>query len=255
MLALIEHELDKAGLPYVTLTGDTTDRETPIRRFQEGEVPIFLISLKAGGVGLNLTAADTVIHYDPWWNPAVENQATDRAHRLGQDKPVFVYKLIVGGSIEEKILALQERKAELAAGILSEDRGSTSSSAPTTWPRCSSPSMLQIDSQGDDRVRDGAIALVIGQIADKGTVDFQSIQRECLEVGERRIAGAEIIQGRLDAETMQAAHDVDGANRVAHQQALGNFQLQQTAGQRRFRRVPAARRRAGRCGGTGAPRD
>jgi SNF2 family DNA or RNA helicase len=86
-------------------------------------VPIFLISLKAGGVGLNLTAADTVIHYDPWWNPAVENQATDRAHRLGQDKPVFVYKLIVGGSIEEKILALQERKAELAAGILSEDRG------------------------------------------------------------------------------------------------------------------------------------
>ena len=123
MLALIEQDLDEAGIPYVTLTGDTVDRETPIRRFQEGEAPIFLISLKAGGVGLNLTAADTVIHYDPWWNPAVENQATDRAHRLGQDKPVFVYKLIVGGSIEEKILALQERKAELAAGILSEDRG------------------------------------------------------------------------------------------------------------------------------------
>jgi superfamily II DNA or RNA helicase len=123
MLKLIEQELDRLGLPYVTLTGDTIDRETPVRRFQEGEVPIFLISLKAGGVGLNLTAADTVIHYDPWWNPAVENQATDRAHRLGQDKPVFVYKLIVSGSIEEKILALQERKAELAAGILSEDRG------------------------------------------------------------------------------------------------------------------------------------
>ena len=123
MLSLIEHELDKAGLSYVTLTGDTVDRENPIRSFQEGNVPIFLISLKAGGVGLNLTAADTVIHYDPWWNPAVENQATDRAHRLGQDKPVFVYKLIVSGSIEEKILALQERKAELAAGILSEDQG------------------------------------------------------------------------------------------------------------------------------------
>jgi SNF2 family DNA or RNA helicase len=123
MLALIEHELDRADIKYVILTGDTDDRETPIRRFQEEEVPVFLISLKAGGVGLNLTAADTVIHYDPWWNPAVENQATDRAHRLGQDKPVFVYKLIVGGSIEEKILALQERKAELAAGILSEDRG------------------------------------------------------------------------------------------------------------------------------------
>ncbi len=123
MLALIQQELDEAGIAYATLTGDTVDRETPIRRFQEGELPIFLISLKAGGVGLNLTAADTVIHYDPWWNPAVENQATDRAHRLGQDKPVFVYKLIVRGSIEEKILALQERKAELAAGILSEDRG------------------------------------------------------------------------------------------------------------------------------------
>jgi superfamily II DNA or RNA helicase len=121
MLALIEHELDKADIGYVTLTGDTVDREVPIRRFQEEDVPIFLISLKAGGVGLNLTAADTVIHYDPWWNPAVENQATDRAHRLGQDKPVFVYKLIVSGSIEEKILALQERKAELAAGILSDD--------------------------------------------------------------------------------------------------------------------------------------
>jgi len=121
MLSLIEAELKRAGLDYVILTGDTKDRETPVRRFQAGEVPIFLISLKAGGVGLNLTAADTVIHYDPWWNPAVENQATDRAHRLGQDKPVFVYKLIIAGSIEEKILALQERKAELAAGILSED--------------------------------------------------------------------------------------------------------------------------------------
>ena len=122
MLALIEEELRKAGLDYVILTGDTVDRETPVRRFQAGEVPIFLISLKAGGIGLNLTAADTVIHYDPWWNPAVENQATDRAHRLGQDKPVFVYKLIIAGSIEEKILSLQERKADLAAGILSADR-------------------------------------------------------------------------------------------------------------------------------------
>ena len=122
MLSLIETELKFAGLDYVILKGDTSDRELPVRRFQAGEVPIFLISLKAGGVGLNLTAADTVIHYDPWWNPAVENQATDRAHRLGQDKPVFVYKLIIAGSIEEKILALQERKADLAAGILSEDR-------------------------------------------------------------------------------------------------------------------------------------
>ncbi len=121
MLELIEEELVREKLTYVKLTGDTQNREEVVRRFQDGEVPIFLISLKAGGVGLNLTTADTVIHYDPWWNPAVENQATDRAHRLGQTKNVFVYKLVVAGSIEEKILALQERKAELAAGILSED--------------------------------------------------------------------------------------------------------------------------------------
>ncbi|CAB3705055.1 DEAD/DEAH box helicase [Paraburkholderia rhynchosiae] len=121
MLSLIAEALEEAAIPYVILTGDTTDRITPVERFQQGEVPLFLISLKAGGVGLNLTAADTVIHYDPWWNPAAENQATDRAHRLGQDKPVFVYKLIAAGSIEEKIVELQERKAGLADSILSED--------------------------------------------------------------------------------------------------------------------------------------
>jgi superfamily II DNA or RNA helicase len=121
MLDLIERELVHAKLGYVMLTGNTQDRESVVRRFQDGEVPIFLISLKAGGVGLNLTAADTVIHYDPWWNPAAENQATDRAHRIGQSKNVFVYKLVVSGSIEEKILVLQDKKAALAAGILSED--------------------------------------------------------------------------------------------------------------------------------------
>ncbi|MEM6052622.1 DEAD/DEAH box helicase [Erwinia sp. P7711] len=121
MLSLIAEELQKARIPFVTLTGSTRDRTEPVRRFQEGEVPVFLISLKAGGVGLNLTAADTVIHYDPWWNPAAENQATDRAYRLGQDKPVFVYKLIVAGSIEEKIVAMQQQKAELAEGILEDE--------------------------------------------------------------------------------------------------------------------------------------
>ena len=120
MLDLIAAALDAADMPYAMLTGETGDRSLPVRRFQDGEVPLFLISLKAGGVGLNLTAADTVIHYDPWWNPAAENQATDRAHRLGQDKPVFVYKLIVAGSIEERIVALQEKKAALADSILSD---------------------------------------------------------------------------------------------------------------------------------------
>ena len=117
MLGLIAEALNKQKLPYLMLTGDTEDRERPVRRFQAREVPIFLISLRAGGFGLNLTAADTVIHYDPWWNPAVEAQATDRAHRIGQDKPVFVYRLIAGNTIEERILALQERKRELADAI------------------------------------------------------------------------------------------------------------------------------------------
>jgi SNF2 family DNA or RNA helicase len=121
MLSLIEAALQKEGIGYVTLTGSTTDRATPVQRFQRGDVPVFLISLKAGGVGLNLTAADTVIHYDPWWNPAAEDQATDRAHRIGQEKPVFVYKLIVAGSIEEKIVLLQKKKSALVEGILSDD--------------------------------------------------------------------------------------------------------------------------------------
>ena len=117
MLDLIKDALEKAAIPYVELHGGTKDRATPIARFQKGEVPLFLISLKAGGTGLNLTAADTVIHYDPWWNPSVENQATDRAHRIGQDKPVFVYKLIAEGTVEERIVALQERKAGLADAL------------------------------------------------------------------------------------------------------------------------------------------
>lgn len=118
MLALIELELEKRGIRYSKLTGQTRDRETPISDFQQGRVPLFLISLKAGGTGLNLTAADTVIHYDPWWNPAVEEQATARAHRIGQDKPVFVYKLMTQGTVEEKILALQNRKRGLADQLL-----------------------------------------------------------------------------------------------------------------------------------------
>jgi len=120
MLKLIEQEVRQAGIEYVRLTGATRDRTAPIRRFQNGEAPLFLISLKAGGTGLNLTAADTVIHYDPWWNPAVERQATDRAHRIGQDKPVFVYKMLTDGTVESKILELQRRKSELADGVLRE---------------------------------------------------------------------------------------------------------------------------------------
>ena len=122
MLQLIEDNLNSQKIAFVKLTGQTKKREEVINAFQTGQVPVFLISLKAGGVGLNLTAADTVIHYDPWWNPAAEDQASDRAWRIGQDKPVFVYKLITNQSIEEKIIALQKNKADLAASILSHDK-------------------------------------------------------------------------------------------------------------------------------------
>jgi superfamily II DNA or RNA helicase len=124
MLALIEARLKQAGTPYVLLTGDTVDRSTPVRRFQAGAAPVFLISLKAGGVGLNLTAADTVIHYDPWWNPAVEDQATDRAHRIGQERHVFVHRLVALGTIEEKMQVLKDRKRALVAAVLDAGHGS-----------------------------------------------------------------------------------------------------------------------------------
>lgn len=114
VLRLIESLLEKAKIPWVKLTGQTRRRQEAIDQFQQGEVPIFLISLKAGGAGLNLTAADTVIHVDPWWNPAVENQATDRAYRIGQDKPVFVYKLVAENTVEEKIQQMQQDKQALA---------------------------------------------------------------------------------------------------------------------------------------------
>jgi len=117
MLGLIEESLLERGIDHVKLTGQSRNRSDIIDKFQEGGVPVFLISLKAGGVGLNLTAADTVIHFDPWWNPAVENQATDRAYRIGQDKPVFVYKLICEKTVEERVLALQARKQKLADSV------------------------------------------------------------------------------------------------------------------------------------------
>ncbi len=125
MLDLIRPRLDAANIGYSLLTGDTRDRESAIRSFQEGKTPVFLVSLKAGGTGLNLTAADTVILYDPWWNPAVEEQAIDRAHRIGQDKPVFVHKLVAAGTIEEKMEILKEKKRALAESMFDQD------SAPT----------------------------------------------------------------------------------------------------------------------------
>ncbi|MCF6281735.1 MAG: SNF2-related protein [Candidatus Polarisedimenticolaceae bacterium] len=117
MLGIIEAQLNQHKISYSKLTGQTRKRDEAIERFKSGEADVFLISLKAGGVGLNLTEADIVIHYDPWWNPAAENQATDRAHRIGQDKAVFVYKLITENTLEEKILEMQARKHALTQGI------------------------------------------------------------------------------------------------------------------------------------------
>jgi non-specific serine/threonine protein kinase len=126
MLALIRERLNELGIPYEYFDGSTTaiDREKAIRNFQDNpEVRVFLISLKAGGVGLNLTAADYVYIVDPWWNPAVEQQAIDRTHRIGQTKNIFAYRMICKDTIEDKILQLQEKKKVLARDLIADDSG------------------------------------------------------------------------------------------------------------------------------------
>ncbi|MFV0382751.1 SNF2-related protein [Paracoccus sp. (in: a-proteobacteria)] len=120
MLRLIETDLSAAGIPFLSLTGQTRNRAEVLDRFARGEAPVFLLSLKAGGLGLTLTEADTVILYDPWWNPAVERQAMDRTHRIGQTKPVFVHRLVAAGTVEEKILEMQARKQALADALFDE---------------------------------------------------------------------------------------------------------------------------------------
>ena len=129
MLDILKGELEKLGIAYYTITGSVPKdrRLSLVKEFNEGEVPVFLISLKAGGVGLNLTGADMVIHYDPWWNQAVQNQATDRAHRIGQTRKVTVYKLIAKNTIEEKIEKLQETKRDLADQVIGSQSGQLSS--------------------------------------------------------------------------------------------------------------------------------
>lgn len=115
-------ELDKSGISYLYLDGSTPaqERSRLVKQFQTGDELLFLISLKAGGVGLNLTAADYVIHLDPWWNPAVEDQASDRAYRIGQERPVTVYRIIAAGTIEEKIIRLHQNKRSMADALLQD---------------------------------------------------------------------------------------------------------------------------------------
>jgi SNF2 family DNA or RNA helicase len=125
-LGSVRARLDAEGLTYAYLDGRTRDRQRVIDEFRGGQVPVFLISLKAGGFGLNLTEADYVFVLDPWWNPAVEAQAVDRTHRIGQDKTVMVYRLVAAGTIEEKVLALQERKRHLFARVMDDDGGALS---------------------------------------------------------------------------------------------------------------------------------
>jgi superfamily II DNA or RNA helicase len=124
MISILEESLRARKIAYTTLTGNTPDRPLAIGKFEKGEVDVFLISLRAGGTGLTLTGADQVIHYDPWWNPAVQAQATDRAYRIGQSRPVFVHHLYVAGSVEERMLRLQRKKRIVADAILGEGEGS-----------------------------------------------------------------------------------------------------------------------------------
>lgn len=119
-LALLKKALDTEDIEYLYLDGSVSipNREKLVKEFQTGTAPIFLISLKAGGLGLNLTAADFVIHMDPWWNPAIEDQASDRVHRIGQTQPVTIYRLIARNTIEEKILQLHATKKDLSDSLL-----------------------------------------------------------------------------------------------------------------------------------------
>jgi SNF2 family DNA or RNA helicase len=122
MLSLLKAQLNEQQIEFCYLDGSTTNRGEVVENFQRGAAPVFLISLKAGGVGLNLTGADTVVHFDPWWNPAVEDQATDRAHRIGQTRVVTSYKLITRGTVEEKILTLQQKKRDIIKATLGEEQ-------------------------------------------------------------------------------------------------------------------------------------
>lgn len=131
MLEIIAKRLEKAGISYYTLRGSTKakDRIRMVNEFNENDVKVFLISLKAGGTGLNLTGADIVIHYDPWWNSSAENQASDRVYRIGQKNNVQIYKLIACNSIEEKILKLQQSKSEISNLVYGENADITKMSA------------------------------------------------------------------------------------------------------------------------------
>ena len=120
MLALISQALTAAKIRHLTLTGASRERQSLVDAFERGAADVFLLSLKAAGTGLNLVSADTVIHFDPWWNPSSQAQATDRAYRIGQTRPVFVYDLIVEGSVEAKMVELQRRKRALAEGVLTD---------------------------------------------------------------------------------------------------------------------------------------
>jgi SNF2 family DNA or RNA helicase len=120
----VRERLRSARIPHLYLDGATRDRDSVVSAFRGGEAPVFLISLKAGGFGLTLTEADYVFLLDPWWNPAAESQAVDRTHRIGQERPVNVYRLVSAGTIEEKVLALQERKRDLVARVVGDGAGS-----------------------------------------------------------------------------------------------------------------------------------
>ena len=114
LLSLVRQELEQSEIPYAYLDGQTRDRQSEVDRFNDDpQIPVFLISLRAGGTGLNLTGADTVVHYDPWWNPAVEAQATDRAHRIGQTRVVTSYRLIATNTVEERVIELQAAKRKM----------------------------------------------------------------------------------------------------------------------------------------------
>jgi hypothetical protein len=183
LLSLWRMDLDAEKIPYEYLDGSTVKRDEIVERFQAGTAPLFLISLKAGGAGLNLTAADTVIHCDPWWNPAVEDQATDRTHRIGQDKPVTVVRLVARGTIEEKILSLKAKKRDLARAVIDDDAGALAGLTAEDLARL----LGDADADGD------ASAVVGEETWEPGTSALESSSREVTSPTDLLATGNEIL--------------------------------------------------------------
>jgi len=189
LFTLWRADLEREKIAYEYLDGSSVDRETIVQRFQNGDAPLFLVSLRAGGAGLNLTAADTVIHCDPWWNPAVEDQATDRAHRMGQARAVTVVRLVASGTIEEKIGLLKEKKKDLAAAVLASPSAEEGADAPVEALR---------------GLSDDDVEALLGGLRDEGESESEAPARSDDQEGEHEVVLARRFVAEREVDELRA---------------------------------------------------